>query len=257
MEHVHRHERAFRHISTLETVASNDHIGCWVGQFTHFERHLGHLARFSLVVGRDGEHHVFAHGCWRCNIVAGTFRHERTTTHTDRHGIGRNARHTDAHRVLETGVEHVHQVGGHRRARRCGNHGIFLREVAAHRFACGVARHQITTERMFADASCGERIFSFGIDFRAVHVDFGLHRRIDGCHHDVGIEDFARVERRFFGNDKGIEFVHTNVFYVDVRHERMQHFTLGIAHVALQFRQQRHGSGHGHIFEHIFLPVFS
>ena len=37
----------------------------------------------------------------------------------------------------------------------------------------------------------------------------------------------------------------------------MKHFALGIAHIALQFRQQRDSGRHRHVFKHVFLPVLA
>ena len=110
---------------------------------------------------------------------------------------------------------------------------------------------------MLAHASGGERILSSGVDAHAVHIDFGCLRSVHGSHHDVGRELFAGVERCLLGNHKGIELVHTDILQVDVRHQRVKHLALGIAHVALYLRKQRDGSGHGHSLEHIFLPVLT
>ena len=110
---------------------------------------------------------------------------------------------------------------------------------------------------MLANASGRERILALGIDLRAVDVDFRLHGRIDGCHDDICIEHLARIKRGLLGNDEGIELVHTDVLHVDVRNKCVKHLALSIAHVALQLRQQRDGSGHGHVFKHILLPVLT
>ncbi len=37
----------------------------------------------------------------------------------------------------------------------------------------------------------------------------------------------------------------------------MQHFTLSIAHVTLQFSKQGDGSCYGHVLKHILLPVLT
>ena len=37
----------------------------------------------------------------------------------------------------------------------------------------------------------------------------------------------------------------------------MEHFALGIAHVALQLGEQCHGCCHGHVLKHVFLPVLA
>ena len=257
MELVHSHERCLRHVTTFEAVATHDDIRCWIGQFADFKRNLCHLSRLSLVVGRHGEHDILTHLSGFCHIVAGALCNERTATHAHRNGIGRNTWHTDTHRVLESGIEHIHQVGSNRSSRRCGNHRILLQEVATHGLTGCIACDEITAERMFADASGRERILTLGIDLRAVDVDFRLHGRIDGSHDDIGIEHFARIECGLLGDDEGIELVHTDVLHVDVRNQCVKHLALCIAHVALQLRKQCHGGSHGHVFKHIFLPVLT
>jgi hypothetical protein len=59
------------------------------------------------------------------------------------------------------------------------------------------------------------------------------------------------------GYDESVEGVDADILDVDVGHQRVEHLALGVAYVALKLRQQRHGSGHGHALEHVFLPVLA
>ena len=96
-----------------------------------------------------------------------------------------------------------------------------------------------------------------GVDACTIDVDLRLLRGIDGRHDDVGHEALAGVERRLLGYDEGLELVDADILHIDIRHQRVEHLALGVAHVVLQLRQQRHGCGHGHVLKHILLPVLA
>ena len=48
-------------------------------------------------------------------------------------------------------------------------------------------------------------------------------------------EPLARIERGLVGHDKGVYLVDPDIFDTDIGHQRVEHLTLGIADVALQF----------------------
>ena len=108
-----------------------------------------------------------------------------------------------------------------------------------------------------ARAAHAEAVASVGGDAPSVHVDFGALRRVDGGHEDARRERFARQERRGFGQHVGVQFVHADVFQVDVGDERVEHLVFGLAHVALQLREHGDGGDGGHFLKHVRLPVAS
>ena len=76
---------------------------------------------------------------------------------------------------------------------------------------------------------------------------------ISGCCREL----VATYNGARFGYDESRQLVYTDVLHVDVGHKGVQHLALGIAHVALQLRQKRHGTSHRHILKHILLPVLA
>ena len=202
--------------------------------------------------------HILAHSRWGCHEMTVALRYERTACHRCRDGIGRYARHTDTDRVLKTCIEHVHQVCRHRCRIRCRNNAVFLYEVALQHVALGIVHQNVAGELVLSHSTCRKTILSTGaVHSHAVHIDFRLLGGIHCSHHYVGIESFARIKRCLLWNHEGIEFVHTDILHVDIRNQVVQHFSLGIAHIALNLREHGHGCSHWHILKHVFLPVLT
>ena len=111
---------------------------------------------------------------------------------------------------------------------------------------------------MLSHSTCGERIAPVGgVHACSVDVNLGLHGGVYGSHHNLRHELFARIQRCLLRYDECVEFVHADILDVNVSHESVQHLALGIAYVALQLREQRHGCSHRHVLEHVLLPVLS
>ena len=88
---------------------------------------------------------------------------------------------------------------------------------------------------MFAYAAGSKAILARRrIDALSVDVYLRMLRCVYCCHDDACIKLLARIKRSLFRNDESIELVDTNVFHVNVCHERMQHFAFGIANITLK-----------------------
>ena len=109
-----------------------------------------------------------------------------------------------------------------------------MQEVTPQHVALGVVHENVTAELMLADTSCCEAVLSVArIHPGTVDIDLGLLGRVDRRHDYVGRESLAGIERGLLRDNKRAEFVDADVFHVDIRHQRVKHFTLGIAHIVL------------------------
>ena len=181
---------------------------------------------------------------------------QRTSRHGGLHLVEGHAWHGDAQRVVIASIEHVHQVGRD----RCRGvyHRIFLFKVTFQYLAIAVLHLDEAAQREVARTARHRLIESARqVHLLATDEYLGLLGGIDGSHHDACREFVATHDGLRVGNDEGVERIHTDVLHVDVRHQRVEHLTLGIAHVALQLRQQRDSSSGRHRLEHILLPVLA
>ena len=109
---------------------------------------------------------------------------------------------------------------------------------------------------MLAYSACREAVESV-VDALSAYVYLWLLCGVYGCHDDLCRELVATDDGLRLGYDERRELVHTDVLHVDVCHECVQHLAFSVAHVALQLREQRHGTCYGHVLEHILLPVLT
>ena len=116
----------------------------------------------------------------------------------------------------------------------------------------------IARERKVTCTSCNGFIHATGqVDLLATDKDLGHLGGIKGSHHDTGRELIATHDGLRVGNDKRIEGIDTNILDVNVLNQCVQHLTLGIADIVLQFGKQRDSSCCRHRLKHVFLPVLT
>ena len=205
----------------------------------------------------DGEGDWLAHLGRTGHVFARAGGGERSPSHGELHLSGGNARCGHGDGVVETRIEHVHQVGRHRGTLGRGYYVVLLGEVAADDLPGRVGHEDVAREGVLAGLSHGEGILSVGADAPSVHVDFGALGGVDRSHEYLGAEGLAGIERGGLGRDVGVQLVHADVLEVDVGRQGVDDLVLGLAHVALELRQHRHGGDGGHVFKHVVGPVLS
>ena len=127
-----------------------------------------------------------------------------SATHRGLYLGNRHTWHTDAQRVVISGIEHIHQVGTD--SSRRIDHAVLLREVALDEVAITILHLDITFQGEITRAS------GYGLveSVRKIHLlasdeYLGGLGGIHSSHHDAGRELVASHYGLGIGNDKGIQ----------------------------------------------------
>ena len=189
---------------------------------------------FAVDLARHSEGDVLSHSGGACDVLALALCREATALHAQVDLVATNAAGTYANGVVESGVEHVHQVGRYGSSGGGRNDVVLLGEVAAYDVACGIGHEDVAGEAILAGCSSGEAIRARGTYLSAVDENLRALCRIDSSHENFAVEDFTRHERGALCCYISVEFVYTNVFEVDIGAERVEHLILGLANIALE-----------------------
>ena len=251
------HDGLLADASSLELVFSEGNIGCGVGKFAHAELELSHLLCTSFQLRRHRKGHFTAHLRRFGNVFALSLGGERTASrHAQADLAGRYSGYADTHGVVIACIEHVHDVCTHRSG-RC-NDIVFLFKITANLFAAGIHHFHESLEGELSRGATYRLVdAALVLQFPSSHEDGRAVGGVYGRHDNLCTELATLYDGETLWDDVGIEFVDTYVLDTDVAYQRVEHLSLRIAYVILQFGEERHGSTCGHGFEHILLPVLS
>ena len=227
-----------------------------IRQTSHTEGILSHLLGTSRIGGDHSDGGILSDLRRTCNVLARSYWLESAIGHRGLYLIERHTWHGDTDRVVVACIEHIHQVG--RDSGTGVDHSVLLREVSPDDVAVTIDGLQIPGKGEITRGITDTLINIIAKrHFLVADVDIRHLGSIDGSHDDVGRELVTTDDGLRVGDDEGLEGVYTDILHVDILHQRMEHFSLGIAHIALQLRQQGDSGSCRHRLKHIFLPVLT
>ncbi len=105
--------------------------------------------------------------------------------------------------------------------------------------------------------STGRKAVDAAINQAPAHINLGTLSGVDSSHDNLCIELITADDGARLRNDKSLELVDPDVLKTNIGNQGMENFALGVAHIVLKLGKQSDGSRHGHILEHVLLPVLT
>ncbi len=191
-----RHQTALGEAAALEAVTSHGNIGGRVWQFAHPELIFAHHSSF----GRYPKRNRTAWCRWAGDEMSPAACSECTSRHRSLHCALWSVRDGDGDGIVESSIEHIHQIGRHCRhsfesryllhavrrdvvvGLRTAYDHIVLLEVSSKHIAHHVAHEHIALNGVLPGCA---RLHFYGVsfDFLSIHIHLGALCGVDGGQH--------------------------------------------------------------------------